>query len=111
MLKTNGYSAASVVRSHIDMIDQSLESMIDTTIIDYKKAFAMRVRLDNMISELKGIWNDIHSDACGARNALLSAEVKASKLHEAIMAATSTTFDNECNIRWLGKLYELGLRG
>lgn len=111
MLKTNRYSAASVVRSHIDMIDQSLDSLIDVTIIDYKEAFAMRISLDKMISELKGIWSDIHSDACGARNALLSAEVKADKLHEAVMAATSTTNDNECNIRWLNKLYELGLRG
>ena len=110
MLKTNGYSAASVVRSHIDMIDQDLDSMIDVIIIDYKKAFAMRIRLDKMINELNGIWKDIHSDACGARTALFAAEAKASKLHEAIMAATSTTDDDECFLRWMNKRYELGLR-
>ena len=96
MLKTNRYSAAAVVRSHIDMLTDSLNDISNITLIyDYRQAMAIRIEIDKITAELKGIWNDIHNDACGARTALLSAEEKASKLHEAAMAATSTTFDDE----------------
>ena len=96
MLVKNYISLYRVLVSHINVITDSLNDISKVGLIyDYRQAMAIRIEIDKITAELKGIWNDIHNDACGARTALLSAEEKASKLHEAAMAATSTTFDDE----------------
>lgn len=111
MLVKNSISPVRVLVSHINMITDSLNDISNITLIyDYRQAMAIRIEIDKLTTELESLRDSAYSNGY-AREAFEAAKAKADKLHEAAMAATSTTFDDECNTRWLNKLYELGLRG
>ena len=112
MLNKNSISPIRVLFSHIDMITDSLNDISNITLIyDYQQAMAIRIEIDKLTTELESLRGSAYSNGHYTREAFEAAKAKADKLHEAAMAATSTTFDDECNTRWLNKLYELGLRG
>ena len=112
MLVKNSISPIRVLFSHIDVIADSLNDISNITLIyDYRQAMAIRIEIDKIATELESLRGDAYSNGYYTRKAFEAAKAKADKLHDAAMAATSTTFDDECNTRWLNKLYELGLRG
>lgn len=112
MLVKNSISPVRVLVSHINMITDSLNDISNITLIyDYRQAMAIRHEIDKITTELESLRDSAYSNGHHVREAFEAAKAKADKLHEAAMAATSTTFDDEYNTRWLNKLYELGFRG
>ena len=111
MLVKNYISLYRVLVSHINVITDSLNDISKVTLIyDYRQAMAIRHEIDKITAELESLRDDAYFNGPCTREAFEAAKAKADKLHEAAMAATSTTFDDECNLRWLNKLYELGIR-